>query len=696
MHISVTQKWFEKTFAEFDKNKNNQIEYEEFQQMMIKISMKKEVVSIFKEFCSRASSGLENVEENVMTPEELQKFFLKAQNEKLDLKKDIFPMIDSYNNNANKKEKDYELSFLNFCNILFSMKNEIFNQEKSKLFQVLLNFLKFFKNINLKDMNQPLTSYWINSSHNTFLLSHQLKGESSTQAYLNAFQKGCRCVELDCWDGEKGEPIIYHGHTLTTKIFFADVIQLIKDYAFVKNPYPVLLSIENHCSKKQQDRMAELFKSILGDLLYILPKDWEQKKFFPSPNELKKKVLVKDKANLSSKNENFNEELNENVNVEDVAEGHKFEVQCLTSLPQASYLKARSFEILKFESETKFDSEERNEKKFKKNYGYQVENLQEIENKIMKDVQNKIDSIEKKSKTIIKPLEVIPEKLSPQSERLASAKKNKKTKEKSQEFINCITIFGCKLLLGDPERLSWNMSSVSEEKVLKYLQNNEVEFIDHNKWTFSKVYPGGLRIDSSNFDPMPSFVTGCQAIALNIQTNDLNLQMYLSRFMVNGGINSGYVLKPDFMLYNSKEPKYPKDFTAPIFQVVIKIISGTQLKPMKKDESDIIDPFVELNLKGLPIEEKNNKVCRTAIVQNNGFNPQFGEVFTFDVYCPEIAILVFQVFDQDKLSNEKIGSFALPVNCIRNGYRVVPLRNTIDFKFIEHSFIFCHIEKKIL
>lgn len=47
-----------------------------------------------------------------------------------------------------------------------------------------------------------------------------------------ALMKSCRCVELDCWDGPNGEPIIYHGYTITSKVLFQDVIKAIKDYAF--------------------------------------------------------------------------------------------------------------------------------------------------------------------------------------------------------------------------------------------------------------------------------------------------------------------------------------------------------------------------------------------------------------------------------------------------------------------------------
>lgn len=36
--------------------------------------------------------------------------------------------------------------------------------------------------------------------------------------FFRALSRGCRCVEVDCWDGANGEPIVYHGHTFTSKI----------------------------------------------------------------------------------------------------------------------------------------------------------------------------------------------------------------------------------------------------------------------------------------------------------------------------------------------------------------------------------------------------------------------------------------------------------------------------------------------
>ena len=69
---------------------------------------------------------------------------------------------------------------------------------------------------------------------------------------------------MDCWDGPDGQPIIYHGHTLTTRIKFTDVLRVIKEHAFDVTDYPLILSIEEHCDLSQQEFMARQFKEAFG------------------------------------------------------------------------------------------------------------------------------------------------------------------------------------------------------------------------------------------------------------------------------------------------------------------------------------------------------------------------------------------------------------------------------------------------
>ncbi|KIW72396.1 hypothetical protein PV04_00593 [Phialophora macrospora] len=131
----------------------------------------------------------------------------------------------------------------------------------------------------ITDRSHPLPEYFISSSHNTYLLAHQLYGTSSADAYKTALNTGSRCVEIDAWDNEdnKDEPKVTHGYTLVSNIPFRSVCETIRDVVDEeaaqalgqpgRRTAPVLLSLENHCDAHGQQRLVEIMKEVWGDRL---------------------------------------------------------------------------------------------------------------------------------------------------------------------------------------------------------------------------------------------------------------------------------------------------------------------------------------------------------------------------------------------------------------------------------------------
>uniref|UniRef100_A0AAX7V450 Phosphoinositide phospholipase C n=1 Tax=Astatotilapia calliptera TaxID=8154 RepID=A0AAX7V450_ASTCA len=643
--MCVCLTWMKQTFEEADKNGDGLLNIDEIYQLLHKLNVnlpRRKVKQMFQEADTDDQQG-------TLTYEEFSVFY-----KMMSLRRDLYLLMMAYSDRKDHLTAEELVNFLHNEQKMTNVtpeyvaeiidKFEVSEENKQQCVMGIEGFTNFMRcptcdifnplhhEVN-QDMDQPLCNYFIASSHNTYLTGDQLLSHSKTDMYAWVLQSGCRCVEVDCWDGPEGEPMVQHGYTLTSKIPFKSVIETINKYAFINNQYPVILSIENHCSIQQQKKIAQYLREIFADKLDIGDVLSGDCKTLPSPHSLQGKILIKGKR-----------------------------------LPAYLSADAEEGEV------SDDDSADEIEDDFKLKSSNGNSHHQVVESHIRK----KLDSLLKESR--------IGDKEDTDSFSIRALLRA--THQGLQKNLRQVKFKAMWQLLITTPRFSsgtaGDVLSFSETRAQSLVNHRTEEFLAFNQRQLSRIYPSAYRIDSSNFNPQFYWNVGCQLVALNYQTEGRMMQLNRAKFMVNGGI--GYVLKPPPMCKGTFNPFCDDPLPAyPKKQLILKIISGQQLpKPpdsMLGDRGEIIDPFVEVEIIGLPVD-----CCKeqTRVVDDNGFNPVWEETLTFTLHMAEVALVRFLVWDHDPIGRDFIGQRTVAFTSLMPGYRHVYLEGLTEASIFVH------------
>ncbi|SPN99820.1 related to 1-phosphatidylinositol-4,5-bisphosphate phosphodiesterase [Cephalotrichum gorgonifer] len=504
-----------------------------------------------------------------------------------------------------------------------------------------------------KDLSKPITNYFINSSHNTYLSGNQFTSASSPEPYRAALLRGCRCIEIDVLNGDpscvdSAKPAV-HRRTISHESIPVIVTnirdkveeklqstkQLLRDSSPAARKSPKLGPKENSDSSGSQTQVSPGGSSVT--LAQRETPEKHARERSRSRTSYPKAEPIVAHGFTATRPCGFRE-------VCRVVKESAFET---TDLPI----------IVSLEVHADHDQQEVMVQIMREEWGclllekpldgcdpkFNSPTLGDLRNKILVKVKKApvkpFCSFGSDSLTPVRTLDdsisdddhsTNPTPPSPAMQPSNPVEPNAKKVTISQS-LSSLSIYSFsqhfKHLDSRAAKKPGHIFSVSESRIHELVASSPAQIFHHNKSFFMRAFPDGTRVNSSNPDPSPFWRQGVQMVAMNWQSLDEGM-------MLNEGMfadEQGWVLKPAGYRGVDKNTQTHLEVPRKTLDLKITVLAGQHVSLPEECEGTghlgRLRPMVKCELHFEKTKEKGNGAvleCKQRTKNGETDHPDFG------------------------------------------------------------------------